>query len=83
MTLNDYFINVLASIIAVDYMDYGFRKKYAGIKRWILFVAGCSVYFFVVTGINSFINYEGILCVLYGGVLTLLASGDFRHSESD
>lgn len=48
----EFIINILASVIAVEYMDRGFEKKYAGIKRWISFVLGCGVYFFVLTIIN-------------------------------
>ena len=83
MNISDYIINVLSSIIAVEYIDYGFRKKYAGFKRWILFVVGCSVYFFVLTGINRYIEYEGILCVLYGGVLIFYGSIALKGSLQD
>ena len=43
---------------------------------------GCSVYFFVLTGMNWFISYEGILCFFYGLTLVLYGSislkGDIR-----
>ena len=66
MGLSEHIINVLAAVIAVEYIDHGFIKKYEGFKRWAFFVIGCSVYFFVMTGMNRLISYEGILCVLYG-----------------
>ncbi len=67
----EFIINILASVIAVEYMDRGFEKKYAGIKRWISFVLGCGVYFFVLTIINRHTNFEGIFCIAYGIALLL------------
>ena len=69
MELSEFAINVLASMIAVEYMDHGFIKRCVGLKRWAFFAIGCSVYFFVMTGMNRLIKYEGILCVFYGVTL--------------
>lgn len=83
MGLNEYIVNIFASVIAIEYMDYGFEKKYVGLKRWTFFFMGCGVYFFVVTGMNQFVNYEGILCVLYGGALMCYGSLALRGSLQD
>ena len=71
MGVCDYVINIVAAFIAIEYMDHGFEKRYSCIKHRILFAMGCGVYFFVVTQINYRTNYEGILCLLYGGIVTL------------
>lgn len=82
MGLSEFVINIFAAVIAVEYMDHGFVKKYERFKRWVFFAMGCSVYFFVLTGMNWFIGYEGILCVFYGLALVLYGSislkGDIR-----
>lgn len=83
MGLSEYVINIIAAVIAVEYIDYGFVKKYEGFKRWIFFVIGCSVYFFVVTGMNRLISYEGIFCVLYGIVLVFYGSIALKGSLQD
>lgn len=69
MGTSEYVINVLCAFLAVEYIDYGFPKKYRGAKRWGLFAAGCLVYFLVVTGLNRMTEYEGFLGFLYGAVL--------------
>ncbi|MCI9677241.1 MAG: hypothetical protein HFH06_16150 [Lachnospiraceae bacterium] len=74
MGLSEFIVNVFASVIAVEYIDYGFAKKYEGFKRRVSFAIGCGVYFFVLTGMNWFISYEGILCVLYGITLVIYGS---------
>lgn len=71
MKTGDYIVNVISAVIAVEYMDCGFRKKYRGIKRWVLFAAGCILYFLVVTGFNHFIKHEGIFMITYSCVLFL------------
>ena len=83
MELGEYAINVLASIIAVEYIDHGFAKKYEGYKRWVFFAIGCSVYFFVLTGMNWLISYEGILCVLYGITLVFYGSIALKGGMQD
>ncbi len=83
MEVNEYVINVIASFIAVEYMDYGFEKKYRGVKRWICFIAGCSVYFFTLNCLNRFISYEGVLCLFYSAVLILYAVAALKGSLHD
>lgn len=76
-------INMLASVIAIEYMEHGFEKKYSGWRHWLLFAGGCAVYFILVTVLNLFTDFEGLLCIFYGvgltayGMLTL--KGNFYN----
>ena len=36
-----YVIDVLSTLVAMEYMDHGFDKKYSGAARIMLFVGGC------------------------------------------
>lgn len=80
MDFRGYVINVLSAVLAIEYIDHAFEKKYGGCKRRLIFAAGTAVYFLIVSGINYFLNFEGILCVLYGvcligyGVIALKGS---------
>lgn len=80
MDFNEYVINVISAVLAIEYIDYAFEKKYGGCKRRLLFAAGTAVYFLIVSGVNYYLNFEGILCVLYGvcligyGVIALKGS---------
>lgn len=69
MGISAYVINVISAIIAVEYIDYGFPKKYSGVKRWGTFAAGCVGYFFTVTALNRIMVFEGVLGFCYGAVL--------------
>ena len=69
MGISEYAINVMSAVVALEYMDHGFQKKYCGVRRWICFVAGCAVYFTVVTAFNQVIEFEGVLGFFYGVVL--------------
>lgn len=71
MDINEVLINVISSVIAVEYMDHSFEKKYNGLRRRMLFAAGCCLYFFTLTGLNSLFQFEGLLCVFYGGALVI------------
>lgn len=87
MELSEFAINILVSMIAVEDIDHGFVKRYVGLKRGAFFVIGCSVYFFVMTGMNWLIRYEGILCVFYGMTLffygiVALKGGNTGHNTS-
>ena len=62
-------INLLSAVIAVEYMDYGFQKKFCGWKRWGAFSVGCIIYFLTVTALNRLAAFEGALGFLYGAVL--------------
>lgn len=64
-------INALSAAIAVEYMDHGFKKRYQGTRRWLLFVAGSALYFLVVTVLNYYTVFEGILGLCYAAVLVL------------
>lgn len=69
MEISGYVINILSAVVAVEYIDYGFQKKYCGVKRWSAFIVGCVVYFLTVTVLNQAIQFEGVLGFCYGAVL--------------
>ncbi len=69
MGFSAYVINVISAVIAVEYIDYGFPKKYSGIRRWGAFAAGAVAYFLTVTVLNRIIDFEGVLGFFYGAVL--------------
>ena len=64
-------INALSAVIAVEYMEHGFKKRYKGTRRWLLFAAGSASYFLVVSVLNHYIVFEGILGLCYAAVLVL------------
>lgn len=66
-------INAMSAVIALEYMDRGFSKKFEGAKRWLVFVYGCVAYFAVVTFLNMTSTFEGLLGLGYG--LVLIAYG--------
>ena len=55
-----YVINIISAVRAVEYIDYGFQKKYDGFRRWGAFAAGCAVYFLTVTVLNRLTDFEGV-----------------------
>lgn len=69
MELSVYVINIISAVIAVDYIDYGFQKKYDGLRRGGAFAAGCAVYFLTVTVLNRLTDFEGVFGFFYGAVL--------------
>ena len=69
MRMGDYLFNVLSAVIAVDYMDHGFRKRYHGRMRIFSFLAGCGIYFLAVTGFNIVMGYESVMGFLYGVIV--------------
>lgn len=69
MEVSEYVINALSAIIAVEYIDYGFQKKYCGARRFVSFIIGCTVYFLTVTVLNRMIEFEGVLGFFYAAVL--------------
>lgn len=71
MDIGEHFINILASVIAIEYIEHGLEKKYSGWRHWLLFAGGCAVYFAVVTVLNRFTDFEGGLCIFYGAGLTV------------
>lgn len=69
MEISEYVINAASAIVAMEYIDYGFQKKYCGARRWIYFAIGCIVYFLTVTTLNWVIEFENVLGFFYGLVL--------------
>ena len=67
-------INALSAVIAVEYMEHGFKKRYKGTRRWLLFAAGSASYFLVVSVLNHYIVFEGILGLCYAAVLASRSS---------
>lgn len=67
--ISAYVINAISAVIAVEYIDYGFPKKYSGVRRWASFAVGCAVYFMTVTTLNRVIAFEGVLGFFYAAVL--------------
>lgn len=65
----DYLINGLSAVIALEYISHGFKKKYTGWRGALMFLAGCAAYFLVVTALNHFTRFEGILGICYGVIL--------------
>lgn len=70
MGISGYVVNILSAVIAVEYMDYGFRKKYHGARRWGSFIVGCTVYFLTATTLNRMTGCEGVRSFFCGAVLT-------------
>ncbi len=66
MDIRDHIINIIASVIAIEYMEHSFDKKYDGWRHWLCFAGGCAAYFALITVMNFFTVFEGILCVFYG-----------------
>lgn len=69
MEISAYVINAISAVIAVEYIDYGFPKKYDGFRRWAAFAAGAVVHFLTVTALHRMIDFEGVLGFIYGAVL--------------
>ncbi|EEQ59823.1 hypothetical protein CBFG_03533 [Clostridiales bacterium 1_7_47FAA] len=64
-----YVIDVLSTIMAVEYMDHGFEKKYSGAARIMLFAGGCTAYYGIMALLNRHAAFEGGLGISYGVVL--------------
>lgn len=69
MEFSVYVINAISAVMAVEYIDYGFPKKYSGFRRWSIFAAGCVACFLTVTALNRLIDFEGVMGFFYGAVL--------------
>lgn len=83
MEFSEYVINVVSAVIAVEYIDYGFPKKYNGFRRWGVFAAGCAAYFLTVTTLNMLADFEGVLGFLYGAVLIVYGMWALRGRLQD
>lgn len=81
--LSDVFINAASSVIAIEYIHHGFAKKYAGAKRFLLFLFGWIFYFGVVTFLYGRSEFEGMTGIFYGLAVLLYAQialiGKFRE----
>ena len=64
-----YVIDALSTIMAVEYMDHGFEKKYSGAVRIMLFAGGCAAYYGIMVLLNRYAAFEGGLGIGYGMVL--------------
>lgn len=73
MEISEYVINAASAIVAMEYIDCGFQKKYRGARRWIYFAIGCIAYFLTVTTLNWVIDFESVLGFFYGFVLVVYA----------
>ena len=71
MNLSDHVINAASAIVAVDFIDHGFEKRFGGSHRRLLFGGACVLYFLTVTGLNMASWFEGALGFFYGAVLVL------------
>lgn len=63
--------NMLSAVIAIEYMDHGFQKKYRGILRILCFLAGCGVYFLTVAVFGRITVFESVLGFVYGVIVTI------------
>ena len=81
--ITDYLINGLSSVIALEYISHGLKQKYSGYCGTVLFLMGCTAYFFVVTGLNHYTSFEGALGIGYGVVLYVycLLAAEGRKSD--
>lgn len=66
MGVKEHVSTLFSAVIAVEYMDYSFPKKYKGCKRWLYFIAGIAVYFLVLTGFGIREKFEGVMGFVYG-----------------
>ncbi|WP_367932235.1 hypothetical protein [Enterocloster citroniae] len=64
-----YVIDGLSTVIAVEYMDHGFEKKYSGAARIMVFAGGCAAYYGVMALLHRYAVFEGALGIGYGAVL--------------
>lgn len=71
--ISDIIINLLSTAIAVEYMDHGFEKKYTGIKRYLLLLFGFVLYYLVVTLMNRWMAFEGLMGACYAAALIIYA----------
>lgn len=66
-------VNIVSSIIAVDFMRRNFTSKYDGKKYYLLFCLSCVSYFIAVTVMNAVTSFEGLAGVVYALILLLYA----------
>lgn len=68
-TAAGYVIDVVSTMVAMEYMDHGFDKKYSGAARVMLFTGGCLAYYGIMVLLNRYTAFEGLLGISYGGIL--------------
>lgn len=73
----------MSSAIALEYINHAFQKKYKGIQAVSLWLAGCLIYFLVVTLLNQFSRFEGLYGLLYGVILFLYGVMALEGSRTD
>lgn len=69
MENSEYIINAISAVVAIEYMDCSFKKKYEGVRRWAAFFIGCFAYFVTVSVLKQVVQFEGILGVFYGVIV--------------
>ena len=79
----DYLINALSAVIALEYISHGLKPKYKGCRGAALFLAGCTVYFLMVTAFNHYTPFEGIMGAGYGIVLYVYCLLGVEGKKSD
>lgn len=72
----------MSSVIALEYINHGFQKKYKGVQAFSLWMAGFLTYFVTVTLLNRFSRFEGVIGLLYGGILFLYRNIENQKSVS-
>lgn len=83
MEFSAYVINAVSAVIAVEYIDYGFPKKYRGLRRWGAYATGCIAYFLTVTTLNRLADFEGVLVFSYGAILVAYGMWALRGRMKD
>lgn len=79
----DYLINGLSAVIALEYISHGLKRKYENHRGMVLFLTGCTAYFLVVTILNHYTRFEGVLGVCYGLVLYVYCLLSAEGKKSD
>lgn len=79
----DHLINGLSAVIALEYISHGLKPKYKDYRGAILFLTGCTAYFLIVTALNHYTSFEGIMGVSYGIVLYVYCLLGAEGKKSD
>ena len=67
----------------MEYINHGFQKKYKGVQAFSLWMAGFLTYFVTVTLLNRFSRFEGVIGLLYGGILFLYSVVALEGKRTD
>ena len=79
----DYLINGLSAVIALEYISHGLKSKYKDYHGAVLFLTGCTAYFLMVTALNHYTSFEGIMGASYGIVLYIYCLLGAEGKKSD